>query len=60
MVVRCPWFSLAAGGFIARVSWRDPEGIIHMTDGADAFTTWREAEEASRFLASGSLNEATR
>jgi hypothetical protein len=50
MVVRCPWFSIAAGGFIPRVSWRDPEEIIHIVDGPDAFTMWQEAEQASRFL----------
>jgi hypothetical protein len=45
-----PWFSLEAGGWIPRVSWRDDDGTIHMIDGPGAFTTWREADEASRFL----------
>jgi len=48
-----PWFSLEACGWTPRVSWRDDDGTIHMIDGPDAFTTWREAEEASRFLLSG-------
>jgi hypothetical protein len=45
-----PGFSLEAGGWIPRVSWRDDDGTIHMIDGPGAFTTWREADEASRFL----------
>jgi hypothetical protein len=51
---------VAAGGFAPRVTWHDSDGTIHIVDGPDAFTTWREAEEASRFLASGSVNETTR
>ena len=41
----------SSGGFVARVSWRDPDDTIHIVDRPDAFTTWREADEASRFLA---------
>jgi hypothetical protein len=55
-VIRAPWFSLAAGGFVPRVTWHDADGTIHIVDGPDAFTTWREAEEASRFLGKASVD----
>jgi hypothetical protein len=35
MVARSPWFSLAAGGWIRGVRWRDTEGSIHSIDGPD-------------------------
>ena len=49
--VKCvPWLSLIAGGWIPRVSWHDEDGTIHLMDRPDAFTTWQEAMEASRFM----------
>lgn len=48
-VIRAPWSSLAAGGWVPRVIWHAADGIMQLVDGPDAVTTWREAEEASRF-----------
>jgi hypothetical protein len=48
---RCPYFSLTRGGWVPVVATQDPEtGIFHHVEGPDAFTTWHEADEASRFL----------
>jgi hypothetical protein len=51
MVERCPYFSLACGGWVPAVVTRDPEtGFFHRVERPDAFTRWRENDEASRFL----------
>ena len=48
---RSPYFSLAHAGWIPSVlTWDRATGIFTRVDGPEAFTTWREAEVASRFL----------
>ncbi len=56
--LRCaPWLSLLAGGFIPRVSWQEPDRTFHMFDGPEAFSPFRETEEASPFLARSAVVE---
>jgi hypothetical protein len=51
VTVLSPYFSLARGAWIPCVIWWDPETeYFHRVEGPDGFTTWGEADEASRFL----------
>ena len=51
MVDCCPYPSLTRGGWIpAVVMWDPATGFFSRVEGPDAFTTWHEADEASRFL----------
>jgi len=46
-----PWFSFAASGFIPRIIWRNPAtGLDEDFDGPEAFSSYEQALEASRFL----------
>jgi hypothetical protein len=50
MIDRCPYLSLNLGGWVPSVlTWDPVTGLFERVDGPDAFTTWREADEASRF-----------
>lgn len=47
-----PYFSLARAGWIpCVVTWDAETGEFARVEGPNGFATWREAEEASRFLA---------
>jgi hypothetical protein len=51
MVDCCPYPWLTRGGWIpAVVMWDPATGFFSRVEGPDAFTTWHEADEASRFL----------
>jgi|SRR5215471_7319024 len=51
MVARSPYFCFIRGGWVPAVIERDSDtGIVQRGEGPNAFATWREADEASRFL----------
>lgn len=38
-----PWFSVDAGGYVPRITWRNPAtGADEDLDGPEAFTTYKE------------------
>ena len=46
-----PYFCLYRRAWIpCAIAWDSETGQFTRVEGADAFTTWEEAEEASRFL----------
>ena len=50
MVERSPYFCFRRGGWVPAITVRQPDGTVLHVEGPDAFTTWHEANEASRFL----------
>ena len=52
MIWRAPYFDMRAGLWIpAVVTWDPASGEFARGEGPRGFETWREAEEAGRFLA---------
>ena len=51
MVERSPYFCLLRCGSVPAIWTRAPDtGFFIWVEGPDTFTTWREADEASKFL----------
>jgi len=51
LVERSPYFCFLRGGWLPAVwTWDKRTGFFDHVEGPDTFTTWREADEASRFL----------
>jgi hypothetical protein len=49
-----PYFSLARAAWIpCVVAWDEETGESYWIEEPDGFTTWREAEDAGRFLSNG-------
>lgn len=58
--IPAPYFSFALDDWVpCVVTWEAETGAFWRVEGPDAFTTWNEAEEASRFLRFA-LREAVR
>src|SRR5215510_33927 len=59
MVERSPYFCFIRGGWVPAVWMRDPRtGFFDHVAVPDTFTTWREADEALRFLRAKRPREA--
>ena len=51
MILRAPYFDMRSGLWIpAVVTWNRETGLFARIEGPRGFETWREAEEAGRFL----------